>query len=244
MSNLNEVKDCFEVGDFVKFKTFEGEILKIHPKYATVIVEGTEHRVWINELSLSDNCPKRNQLYKESLIYKGYKTVNFNRTLSEAFKELSANNDDEYAMLECLKVFDFILGVTDEMIIENFKTVRIQTERLKRYSKKTGASYLTDSVASLVEEELLKFAILEDLKFSTTDRSMVAKVIAMVAGININSGDPTNIINQSVMKLKSSQLTSAGWKMVGRLMNIATKAGIRWNKDTFPKSIQTQMELS
>ena len=103
---------------------------------------------------------------------------------------------------------------------------------------------MTDSVASLVEEELLKYAILEDLKFSTTDRVMVAKVIAMVAGININSGDPTNIINQAVMKLKTSQLTSTGWKMVGRLMNIATKAGIRWNKDTFPKSIQTQMELS
>lgn len=243
MSNLNESKELFEVGDFVKFKTLEGEIVNIHPKYATVVVEGREHRVWVYELELSDKYPKRDQLYKESLIYKGYKTKNFNRNLSEAFKEISSDVDDTYAMLECLKVFDYVLSVTDEMIIENFKTVRIQTERLKRYSKKVGASYLTDSIVSLVEEELLKYAILEDLKFSTTDRVMIAKIIAMVAGININSADPTNVINQAVMKLKTSQLTSTGWKMVGRLMNIATKAGIHWNKDVFPNSIQTQMGI-
>ena len=243
MSNIFS-KAEFEVGDFVKCGSIEGEIINLHPKYATIISEGTIHKLWVYSLELSDKHPKRNQLYKESIIYKGYKTKNFNRNLSEAFKELSINTEDSYAMLECLKVFDYILGITDENILENYKSVRIQSERLKRYSKKVNATHLTEGISSLVEEELLKYAILEDVKFSTTDKNMVAKVISMVAGnINIVNGDPTNIVNQAVMLLRKNQLTQSGWKMLGRLMNIATKAGIRWNKDAFSNSIQTQMGL-
>lgn len=234
--------ESFEIGDYVVAGDIEGEILAIHPKYATVIAEGEEHRVWTEDLEYSDKQPKRNQLYKESFIYKGYRTKNFNRALSEEFKEISTKTTDEYAMLECLKVFDFIIGVTDETIEEDYKTVRMQTERLKRYSNRVGATYLSEKVVSAVEEELLKYAILENLKFTTTDRIMVAKVVAMVANTAIGN-DPSNTINQAVISLRNSQLTPQGWKMLGRLLNVATKAGIRWNKDTFSSAIRGEMEL-
>jgi hypothetical protein len=241
--DLKSLKENFEVGDFVKIGDIEGEIINLHPKYATVISEGKEHRVWVDGLELSENQPKRNQLYKESYIYKGYKTKNFNRMLSETFKDISVEEKDEYALLECIKVLDFILEVTDKTIEENFKGVRIQTERLKRYSKRVGASYLTDAIISAVEEELLKYSIIEGINFTTTDRNMVAKVVSMVAGISINNTDPTNSVNQAAIQLRKSQLTSQGWQMVGRLMNVATKAGIRWNKDTFSDSIKKEMKL-
>lgn len=240
---IEEVKTPLEVGDFVKYNDIEGEILNLHPTYAIIVSEGREYRVWVKDLTLSTNQPKRNQLFKESLIYKGYRTKNFNRSISESFKTISADEKDEYAVLECLKVFDFILGVTDTMISENFKVVRIQTERLKRYSKKIGAAYLTNSVVSLVEEELLKYSILEGLKFTTTDRNMVAKVISSVADINITNTDPVNAVNQAAIALRKSQLTPQGWAVLGRLLNVATKAGINWNKDTFSPQIQKEMNL-
>jgi glutamate mutase epsilon subunit len=89
----------------------------------------------------------------------------------------------------------------------------------------------------------LKYSIIEGINFTTTDRNMVAKVVSMVAGISINNTDPTNSVNQSAIQLRKSQLTSQGWQMVGRLMNVATKAGIRWNKDTFSNSIRKEMKL-
>lgn len=239
--NNNEM---FKIGDFVTDGKIEGVILNLHPKYATLVHEGAEHKIWIDDLTMSTNKPKRDQIFKESLIYKGYKTKHFNRHLAEEFKSFSKQTKDEYAMLECIKVFDYIIGVTDTTIAEEFKTVRVQVERLKRYSKKVGTTYLTDAIVNAVEEELLKYAILEDLKFTTTDRNMIAKVIAMVANININIIDPTNTINQAAIELRKSQLTPQGWKLLGRLFNVATKAGIRWNKDTFSTSIQKEMELA
>lgn len=234
--------DKFEIGSIVTDGKITGEVLNIHPTYATIVSEGKEYRIWVKCLSLSDTQLKRNQLYKESYIFKGYKTKNFTRSLSEAFKDMANRETDEYAILECLKVFDYMIGVTDQTITENFKTVRIQVERLRRYSKKIGATYLTDSILSLVEEELLKCAILEDMKFSTTDKNMVSKVVAMVAGTQM-SADPTNTVNQAVIALRTSQLTPQGWAMVGRLLNVATKIGIRWNKDTFSASIKKEMNL-
>ena len=231
------------VGDYVTNGLIEGTILNIHPKYATIVCEGEEHRIWLNELSLSENQPKRDQIFKDSFIYKGYKTKNFNRSLAEEFKVMAAREEDEYAILECLKCLDYMLGVSDTTISEEFKVVRMQIERLKRYSKKVGSTYITESLVSAVEEELLKFAILEDLKFSTTDRNMVAKVVGSVAGITINNTDPTNLVNQAAIELRKSQLTPQGWAMIGRLMNVATRAGIRWNKETFTASIRKEMNL-
>jgi len=243
VKTLFESNQAFEIGDYVTNGTITGTILNLHSKYATVVSEGNEEKVWLNDLTISESKPKRDQLYKESFIYKGYKTKHFNRILSESFKEMASREKDEYAVLECLKVFDYIIGVTDQTIVENFKTVRIQIERLRRYSKKVGAQYLTDAVISAVEEELFKYAILEDMKFSSTDKNMIAKVIASVAGVSINSSDPTNIVNQSVIVLRTSQLTPPGWAMIGRLLNVATRAGIRFNKDTFSPSIRQEMKL-
>lgn len=242
-SRISSANESFMIGDYVTNGIIEGEILNLHPTYATLVSEGNEHRVWAKDLSYSDNQPKRNQLYKESLIFKSYKTKNFTRPLAESFKEISLHEDDDYAMLECIKVLDYILSVTDKTITENFKTVRIQTERLKRYSKKVGAQYLTDSIISAVEEELLKYAILEDLRFSSTDQVMIAKVIAMVANTSINNADPVNIVNNAAQSLRNSQLTTQGWIMLGRLFNVATKAGIRWQKDIFSNSIKGEMRL-
>lgn len=236
--------EAFEIGDYVTNGFVEGEILNIHPKYATVVSEGKEHRIWVRDLDLSENKAKRDQLYKDAFIFKGYKTKHFTRQLAESFKTASKESVDEYAVLACLKAFDYILGVTDTTIMENFNVVRVQIERLNRYAKKIDCPELVEDVISVVEEELIKYAILEDIRYTTTDRMMVAKVIALTAGINIQSiADPVNTINQAAIKLKTQQLTIQGWALLGRMMNVATRAGIKWNKDIFAPGVQKEMRL-
>ena len=243
MITVKEMMQEFRLGDVVKFSDGVGEIVKLHSKYANVVSEGVEHRVWLSEISKTDIKPKRNQIFKESFIYKGYQTKHFNRYLAEEFKNIAKESDDEYAMLECIKCFDYAISVDDKTISENFNTVRIECERLRRYSNKVGASYLSEKVLQVIDEELLKYSLLEDVRYTTVDKTVIARVIASVADLNTNSGDPITIINQAAQKLRTSQLTPQGWKLIGRMFNTATVSGINWNKDTFSNSIKSEMEL-
>jgi hypothetical protein len=245
--NLITVKSIserkFNLGDIVRFNESIGEIVNIHPKYATVVSEGAEHRVWTKDLTLSDSKPKRNQLFKESFIYKGYQTKHFNRYLAEEFKELSKESDDEYAVLECIKCLDYAISIDDKLISENFNSVRIQCERLRRYSKKIGATYLSEKILQVIDEELLKYSLLEGVRYTTVDKNVIARVVASVADVSNNGIDPVTIVNQAANKIRTSQLTNQGWQLIGRLFNTATLSGINWNKDIFSNSIKTLMEL-
>lgn len=237
--------ESVEVGNFVQTSSGKkGEVISVGPTYATVVSEGEEERYFFSDLELIEDKLPRNQIYKDSFIYKGYKTKNFNRFLAETFRDLSKEEDDEYAILQCVKAFDYLLGTTDKQITEHFNVVRVETERLRRYSKKLGVQYITDNVLSAIDEELLKYSILEGIRYTTTDVRMISKVLGMMAGLNVEVvADPTNMINQAAIKLRPSHLTSQGWEMLGRVFNVATKAGIRWNKETFSPSVQKMMAL-
>jgi len=237
---LSSKNESFQIGDYVTNGILEGEILQVHPRYAIIISEGVEHRVWIEELTITSYEPKRDQLYKDSFIFKGYKTKNFNRQLAEDFKALSKEHDDSYAVLSCLKAFDYVLGINDKILHEEYSTVRIQIERLRRYAKRIDCPYLVEKVISAVEEEMLKYSILEGIRFLSTDRIMIARVVAMIAGTGTANADPTTTINNAIIKLRTSQLTQPGWQIVGRLMKIVDSAGISWNKNAFSNS-QLQM---
>lgn len=237
--------ESFDVGDFVQTSSGKkGEIIAVGPTYATIVSEGTEERCFFSDLELTEDKSPRNQIYKDSFIYKGYKTKNFNRFLAETFRDLSKEEDDSYAVLQCIKAFDFLLGTTDQQITEQFNVVRIETERLRRYSKKLGVQYITDNVLSAIDEELLKYSILEGIRYTTTDVRMIGKVLGMMAGLDVEVvADPANMINQAAIKLRPAHLTPQGWEMLGRVFNVATKAGIKWNKTTFSPSVQKMMEL-
>lgn len=246
--SLNNIKKSaeirenkFSVGMHVTNGVISGEIILVGPNYATVVENGVEHKVWQRELTEIELDTKRNQLYKESFIYKGYKSKHLTRELSEQFRDISKKESDQYAILSALKSIDFLMGVNEQHIIENFPLVRIQYERAKRYSSKFSIN-ITEKLMA-VESDCLNMAILENYKFSTTDRMMVAKMIASVADVAPYGNDPTSIINKAVISLRLATLTSPGWKMLGRMLKVATNSGISWNKDAFTKSQQEMMEL-
>jgi len=231
-----------KLGDIVKSGKISGEVVNLGPNYLTIVHEGVEHRVWTKDATLVEGKSKRNQMHGESLIFKGYRTKNFSKALSENFKAISEVTQDEYALYSCIRACDFIVGIDEKTMSENFTHAKINVDRAKRYLKKFDVPIM-ESIIKVVDEEMFKFSILEGLQYSTTDRLMIAKVISSVAGVKSTGFNPSNIINIAVMKLKTLQLNQPGWAVVGKMLNAATKAGIDWNRDMFNPSIQKQMEL-
>jgi hypothetical protein len=72
---------------------------------------------------------------------------------------------------------------------------------------------------------------------------MVARLIASVAGTDVGTVDPSIIINRAVQKFRTQNLQLDGIKLLGRMLNVATKSGIKWNKDNFSEQQQKKMGL-
>lgn len=232
----------FKQGEFVTDGTITGEIVFRGANYVTVVSEGQEHKLWLDNLQIIEGEAKRNQMFKEAFIFKGYKTKNLTRELAEDFRDLSKLEEDQYAVMGALKAYDYILGVTDQQVMEDYGLVKMQLERAKRFSKKFKTINISEYLSS-VEEKCFRMAIIENYNFSTTDKMMVAKVIAATAESDDSGNEPSIIVNKAINKLRLAQLTPPGWELVGRLLKVATSAGIRINKNQFSPSQQDMMGL-
>ncbi len=235
-------KEDFELGQFVKTSLYEGEVVKIGPNYLTIVSEGNEIKVWKNDSKIIDKELTRNQIYKESFIYKSYKTKNFSRQLAEEFRDISKDVKDEYAFLSCIKCCDYLMSVDEEKVISKFDEVKMNLDRSKKYVNKFLINNILEQIR-FVEENCLRYAILEGFNFSTTDKIAIARVLASVAEIPFEGNDPTAIVNKSLIKLRLLQLTPQGWELVGRLLKVASKAGIHWAKSSFSRSQLEMMKI-
>ena len=228
----------FQLGDFVSDGTYTGEVIYNGPNYVTVVSEGEELKWWEKDIVKTDGEAKRNQLYKESFIYKGYRTKNLNRAIAEQFKELAKDEHDQYAVMNAIRSIDAVLGLTEAELLENYGYAKMQFERAKRYSTKFGINI--SEHLKLIEAECLKVAIIEDYRFSTTDKMMIARLIADVSDVSANGIAPDSIIAQACRKLNQLRMTDTGWQIVGRMLKVAEKAGIKVNKELFS---QPHLEL-
>ncbi len=235
-------KEDFSLGQFVKTSLYEGEIVKIGPTYLTIVSDGNDIKVWKNDATIIEKELSRNQIYKESFIYKSYKTKNFNRQLAEEFRDLSKDIKDEYAFLSCIKCCDYLMGVTEEKVVTQYDEVKMNLDRAKKYTNRFLINNILEQII-LVEESCLRYSIIEGFNFSTTDKIAIARVISSVADTPFEGNDPTAIVNRAIIKLRLSQLTPQGWELVGRMLNVATKAGIHWARSSFSKSQLDMMKI-
>ena len=236
-------KEIFNVGDTVE--TNDGtlaEIISRGPNYVTLIKEGQTFRKWITEITPSEEKGStRTQLYKESFLIKGYKTKNFTRELAEQFKEVAKHQSDSYAMYNCVICCDKLLGATRESITENFDEYRITYDRAQKYLKKLNMMF--EGINS-VEDMLLEVALVEGgLTFKIADKQKVTSLIATIVGNTKPSKDPLESINDSVKILKNKKYSPQGWVTVGALLNMATTAGINWNKNALSPTLKKFMEI-
>ena len=230
------------IGLYVSDGIHEGEIINVASNYVTIIAEGEEVKCWIDDLEACEGGNKRDQIYKESFIFKGYKSKNLTRELAEQFRDIAKTTDDVYALLSCLKCVDYILNTDESSIMQDFPKVKVQLERAKRYTNKFSINIMEQLKS--IEEGCLKYSILSEQKFLTTDKLMIARMIASVGEVEVSGSAPELIVNKAVMALRLEHLTVPGWKLLGRMLNVATKAGIQWSRSAFSQSQQEIMELA
>jgi hypothetical protein len=229
----------FNVGDMVSSDVGIAEIINRGTNYVTIISEGKTYRKWITDIQPAEGQHKRNQIFKEAFIVKGYKTQNFTREIAEEFSKCS-KVFDQFALFSATQCVDKLLGYSKESIFENFESAKVEYERAARLLKK-----LKLEVAQMdsIENWLIEYSILESARFSTKNQIKVAHIIAQAVGHAPTSKVPHEIIHDAIDHVKSQRLTPEGWKLLGGMMNVATSAGIQWDKTKFHKTTQKFMGL-
>jgi hypothetical protein len=227
----------FKVGDIVETKDGQlAEIINLGTNYLTLVKEGNIFKRWLDDVKISENKPLK---LKESpdFNYKGYTPRNFNSELKNVFADLCSDNEDSYALLNCIKSTDALLDISN--LNEKFEYYRTEYDRALRYMKKFD---IPTSVLSNAEDKLLEYAIVEGVSFAAADQSKVAAILAMSAGVS-SDGSPVDVVNSAAIKMKAEKHTPEGWKIWGKMLNLATKAGIKWDKNIYAKPTQKFMEL-
>jgi hypothetical protein len=233
--------EILKVGQLVECDLGIAEIIDRGPNYVTLVKDGETFKRWLKDVSLSEGaCPKRSQIYKDSFIIKGYKTKHFTRELAEAFSAVNKNNSDKFALFSCAVCVDRLLGASKTQLVENFDKYSIEFERASKYLAKFG---LVVEQMSSIEDILLEHAIVEGVKFSAADKLKVAHIIASAVGHTPKSTDPVDIIHDSIAHVRANKYTPEAWKLMGRLYNKATEAGIKWDKNKFALPTQKYMGL-
>lgn len=230
--------NLFQVGDIVE--TNDGrtaEIIHLGTNYLTLVSEGIEFKKWLNEVAVKENAQPAKFEVSEQIEYKGFVTKYFNESHIETFKPI-LENEDQYAVLNCLKTVDSLLGMDNlNLWFENY---RIDFDRAVKYLAKFDIS---TEIISEAEDRLLEHALLENVRFSAADKSKVAKIIATTFGETDHSGEHHEVINRAAKKFKTGRHTPEAWKIGGAMLNKATEAGIKWDKNIFHKSIHKAMGL-
>lgn len=242
IKNIDQIRDQYKEGVIFKIgetvETNDGQVAEIINRgtnYLTLVREGNVFKKWLSEVK-TVRTRKRSEV-EEGFSYKGYFPQNFSEELTEQFKELCANAEDSYAMFNCIRSIDTLLGADN--ISENFELYKTEFDRSVRYLRKFN---IPSSILSKVEDRLLEHAIVEGIQFSASDKNKVASILAMSAGISPQD-DPVDTVNQAATAMKNKKHTPEGWKIWGKMLNLATKAGIKWDKNIYAKTTQKFMEL-
>jgi hypothetical protein len=233
----------FNVGDTVETNTGDiAEIIDRGPNYVTLIKEGNTFKKWLKDVKpvqVEENAKRRSQIYKESFIIKGYKTKNFNRKLSEKFRDIAGKVGDTYALYNSVVCFDSLLGLSEDNLKNNFDDYRVYYERAHKYF---GKFKIHLNEMSQIEDILLGYSLEEDLKFTASDQIKVASIIAGTAGVD-TKGSAVQIVNSAARKFKVGSHTPEAWKIIGQMLKKADQASIDWDHSIFAKSTLKFMGL-
>ncbi len=231
----------FNIGTSVKCDKGIAEIINRGPNYVTLVQEGKTFKRWITDISeTTSQSSKKTQIYKESFVVNGYRTKNFTKELAEAFSAVSQNNADKFALFTCAVCCDRLLGASEQQLIEQFDKYRVEFERASRYLTKFN---LCVEEISSIEDILFEHALMEGLKFSASDKHKLAKIIATAVGHTSPHTEPSDIIHSSIDHVKKNRYSEEQWKILGKMLNKATEAGIKWEKNKLHPRTQHFMGL-
>lgn len=145
--------DIFKLGDIVECSDGIGEIVNRGPNYVTVMIENKEYRKWLKDVHPSlENSP-----VTENFRFKGFTPQNFTDRDFSLFSGL-LEHKDSYAVLNCIKAYDSLLGMDN--IAENFNQYKVDFDRAVKYFTKLEIDH---SLLDESEDTLLTYAILNGI---------------------------------------------------------------------------------
>ena len=246
--------NLFHVGDIVETKNGTETIANLGSNYvSTVDANGTLHRHWIHTITLSENKMDVNlnsRFYGHQVRFHGFRTSSFTKNIQEKFKPLFKQQLVEETHLQNLQLL-MLLQSTDAMLKEwktspiNYQKLRIEFDRSGKYLNTFSALAEHEEYRKEIEDALIVHELTEGAKIGSSDKMKAAKLIAQALDVpDLHKyTTPEDLVNAAAAHSRTKKFAVDGWKIVGKMMNTATKAGIAWNKDIFPKPTQKAIEL-
>jgi len=233
--------ELFVLGEIVVDKNERTihEVVSLGSNYLSVIdASGTISKKWLTDCipaeSLREDFDdlRRKRSSSNQVAFAGYKTKNFTQNIFEAFKPLiKENKKDKFQVLNLVRVTDDLLAEAARLDEDNYGKVKMLIERAEKYLSKMGRLH-EHAYVSEMSDRLSMYELEEGLKVTSMDRDRAAKIIADALGAAA-TGTPEEVVNAAAQKMKSGRYTPEAWKIAGRMFNMASDVGIKWNKTIF-----------
>lgn len=246
----------FKIGNIVEHEGNPEEIITLGTNYVTTMdTSGTIHRRWLSDVIISEQNINMKDIkpvfYGNQVRFHGYKTTKFSKPIQEEFKRLIAEDRTNSKFISNMKIL-ILLKNTNTVLEEfergitknNYEKIRSAFEcsgkHLQDLKSSTSHSYRND-----IESKLHFYELMEGIKLSNADAMKAAKIIATAMDLpNIDSyKTPEDMVNAVARHSRTKKFSVDGWKIVGKMLNTATNAGIKWDKSIFPKPTQKAIDL-
>jgi hypothetical protein len=202
----------------------------------------------------------------EEITYKGYTTKNLHHSAdaAKAFQDTIVRADmhkhDPVAVLNALKATDAYMGLNDKHLTGEELTDKEKNDWIAAHEKareslnKVGEFMHHEDYWHMHQHELEgvlsnfketgkgefmeEVEELDEMIIKSADKLKVARIIASSLGME-DVDDKTgaeNMVNVSLRKIKSKNLTPEAWKILGNMLKLATDAGINYDKAIIPET--------
>lgn len=201
------------------------------------------------------------------ISYKGYNTKHFDHDpdVFVAFhRTIQLPDVDPVAVLNAIKVTDLYLEIlkqvmsTDEVTEQQHHAFDTYVQKAQEYLAKTGdLQHHVDYINSVIhmfnqveaqyhkekeeqmEESMKTFKDLMEMKFSSSDKIKVARIIADalgVADVEKNSS-PEQLVNNALRKIRNKPVRPEYMAVLKNMLQTAQEAGIEYDKKLLPNKM-------
>jgi hypothetical protein len=257
MASFSELREKYRNGELFKVSEIVldknersiHEVVGLGANYLTVIdATGEISKKWITDVISAESLRedfedmRRKRSSSNQVAFAGYKTKNFTQDIFELFKPLiKEHKKDKFQVLNLVRVTDELLSETSSLTLKNYIKVKTLIERSEKYLSKMNRlqehSYINDLV-----DQVMMFELEEGLKVTSMDRDRAAKIIGDALGVT-STGTPEEVVDAAAQKMKSGRFTPEAWKIAGKMFNMASDVGIKWNKNIFAAPTLKAMEI-
>ena len=141
-----------------------------------------------------------------------------------------------------IRVTDELLSEMATLSAENYNKVKTLLERNEKYLTRFDKLSAHSAYRDALVDQLSMYELDEGLRVSSLDRQRAAQIICDALGCKA-TGTPEEMVTAAATSMKGKRFTPEAWKIVGKMLNMATDVGIKWNKGTFAEPTIRAMEI-